>query len=162
MTSKHGDLFRAVEGVFYRAVDRAHLGSSLSGSRQAGRYSNPDQPTLYLSSSRAGVKAAMIAHASTRRPDLEIVEVYVRADHIFDLRDDRLRASAGLSLEDALAPWQELVAQGKRPSSWQLRDRLIGLGAQGLIDPSRKAPPLWHLVLFAWNKDGAPQVHLTE
>jgi hypothetical protein len=31
-----------------------------------------------------------------------------------------------------------------------------------LIDPSRKAPGLWHLVLFSWNQDNAPQVHLVD
>ncbi|QUS37430.1 RES family NAD+ phosphorylase [Falsirhodobacter algicola] len=162
MISKSTDLFSVVEGVFYRAVDPTYLGSSLSGSRRPGRYSNADQPTLYLSSSPEGVEAAMKAHAHERVEHLQLIQVSVRARHVFDLRDERLCTLAGVSLNDATAPWQDLVAEGKRPSSWDVRDRLISLGAKGLIDPSRKAPSLWHLVLFEWNKDGAPKVQQIE
>lgn len=162
MTSKATDLLSVVEGVFYRAVDPTYVGSSLSGSRRPGRYSDADQPTLYLSSSPAGVEAAMKAHAHERAERLQLIQVSVLAPHIFDLRDERLCANAGVSLKDATAPWQDLVAKGKRPSSWDVRDRLIRLGAKGLIDPSRKALGLWHLVLFEWNKDGAPKVQQIE
>ncbi|WP_220034109.1 hypothetical protein [Curtobacterium sp. MCLR17_043] len=37
-----------------------------------------------------------------------------------------------------------------------MRDRLIDIGANGLIDPSRKSPGLWHLVLFRWSVADAP------
>lgn len=158
MTSKNTGLFGVVEGIFYRAVDPTHLSLSLKGSRRPGRYSTADQPTLYLSSSPEGVEAAMKAHVSERAEHLQLVQVSVFSDNVFDHRDERLRALAGVSLDDAIAPWQELVAEGKRPSSWDVRDRLTSLGAKGLIDPSRKAPHLWHLVLFEWNRDEAPNV----
>src|SRR4051812_32033580 len=50
-----------IQGIFYRAVDAAQADTALAGSRRAGRYSAPDEPTLYLSASREGVAAAMIA-----------------------------------------------------------------------------------------------------
>lgn len=158
MASTNDDLFTVVEGVFYRAVDPTYLGSSLSGSSRPGRYSDADQPTLYLSSSPEGVEMAMRAHAHDRAKHLQLIQVSVLAHHVFDLRDERSRAIAGVSLDHATAPWQDLAAEGKRPSSWNMRDRLTGLGAKGLIDPSRKASQLWHLVLFEWNKGGAPRV----
>ena len=70
----------------------------------------------------------------------------------------RSQEAAGIHLADAVAPWQEVVAAGETPRSWIVRDRLVGLGANGLIDPSRKSPGLWHLVLFRWNDAGAPTV----
>lgn len=86
VTVGDGGLSR-VQGTFHRAIDPAFRASALAGSRSAGRYSRPDEPTLYLSSSRDGVAAAMVAHADDRSPELEVVEVRVDADRIVDLRD---------------------------------------------------------------------------
>lgn len=151
-------LFANIEGIFYRAVDPAYRAYALAGSRSAGRYSEITQPTLYLSASREGVDAAMHAHQGNRSPHLEVVSVRVVADRIVDLRNPAALSAIGISLDDAIAPWQDIVAAGGSPRSWAVRRRLESCGAQGLIDPSRKAPGLWHLVLFAWNQPGAPQV----
>ncbi|WIE75186.1 RES domain-containing protein [Curtobacterium sp. MCSS17_007] len=149
-----------VRGTFFRAVDPRFRASALAGSRSAGRYSRADEPTLYLSSSVEGVEAALMAHPGTRATAPVIVEVDVTAPRIVDLREPVARSAAGVDLEDATAPWQQVVADGGAPASWLVRDRLVALGADGLIDPSRKRPGLWHLVLFRWNTDGAPQVHI--
>lgn len=100
----------------------------------------------------------MAAHRAGRAPDLEIVAVEVEAqvDSVFDLRDPVARDEAGVDLADAHAEWQSVVEAGGTPPSWLVRDRLVRLGAHGLIDPSRRRPGLWHLVLFRWNvPDGA-------
>ncbi|OKH86736.1 RES family NAD+ phosphorylase [Thalassospira sp. TSL5-1] len=151
MLFNDNEIFHPVQGLFYRAIDPHYRANSLAGSRNAGRYSQADQPTLYLSSSPEGVTAAMIAHRTERPTNLEMITVSVDARRIFDLRDEKACEMAGITLQDATTPWQDLVAQGKTPPSWRVRDKLAALGAQGLIDPSRKAPGLWHLVLFHWN-----------
>lgn len=148
-----------VSGVFFRAVDPKHLDQALSGSRLAGRYSSCDQPTLYLSSSADGVDAALVAHADARGV-LTTIAVEVDAVRILDLRDLIARASAEIELSDAIAPWQQAVELGGEPSSWRVRQQLDALGSNGLIDPSRQAPGLWHLVLFRWNRLGAPSVRV--
>ena len=160
MSQNRDAIFRPLQGLFYRAVDPRYIASSLTGSRTAGRYSRADQPTLYLSSSPEGVKAAMIAHRAERTAGLEMVTVSVNAQRIFDLRDEKACEKAGINLADATAPWQDLVTQGETPPSWRVRDQLEARGAQGLIDPSRKAPGLWHLVLFHWNADDQPLVEV--
>lgn len=139
-----------VTGRFYRAIDPAYRDQALAGSRLAGRYSAADQPTLYLSSSPEGVEAAMAAHDGARG-ELAIVRFDVHATGIVDLRDAAARHAAGVAIADAVAPWQDTVAAGSPPPSWQVRRRLDEVGAQGLIDPSRTRPGLWHLVLFTWN-----------
>ncbi|MCH1883288.1 RES domain-containing protein [Agrococcus sp. ARC_14] len=149
-----------VVGRCFRAVDPAHRDAALSGSRAPGRYSRADTATLYLSSTPEGVAAAMIAHASARTPQLEIVDVEVDAHGIVDLRDHDALAAIGIDPADAAAPWQEALAAGAEPPSWRVRDRLIELGAHGLIDPSRKRPGLWHLTLFQWNSPGMPRAEL--
>lgn len=152
----------AVRGTFYRAVDPRFRELALAGSRSAGRYSRPDQPTLYLSASVEGVSAAMSAHLHARSSALEVLEVEVAATRIVDLRDVRARAASGVDLADAVAPWQDTVAAGGVPSSWTVRDRLVASGADGLIDPSRTRPGLWHLVLFRWNAGDAPTVRVLQ
>ncbi|SFS18128.1 RES domain-containing protein [Agrococcus baldri] len=147
-----------VTGRCYRAVDPAHLDSALEGSRTAGRYSRASSPTLYLSASREGVAAALEAHADARSSKLVVVEIDVDASGIVDLRDAAALEAAGIELADATAPWQAAVRAGAEPPSWGVRDRLVELGARGLIDPSRKRPGLWHLALFDWNRPGAPVV----
>ena len=151
-------VMRKVTGTFFRAVDPAYRDAALEGSRAAGRYSPPNVPTLYLSSSRDGVAAAMIAHSNERTPELEVLQFDVEADRIIDLRDHEALKSIGIDPADAAADWQKVVAGGGSPSSWKVRETLERVGASGLIDPSRKRPHLWHLTLFTWNVDGAPVV----
>jgi len=148
-----------VEGTFHRAVDPAHEHASLDGSRSPGRYSPAGSPTLYLSSSPAGVAAAMIAHADDRASDLLVLAFEVQAERIADLRDPAAMGALGVDTVDAAVDWQADLAAGRRPASWDVRERLVRAGAAGLIDPSRKRPGLWHLTLFRWNAGGsAPRV----
>jgi len=149
-----------IRGTFYRAIDPQFREFAIAGSRSAGRYSRAHEPTLYLSSSVDGVEAAMNAHRNARSAALEIVEVEVEAPGIVDLRDASALDSVGLTIADAIAPWQEIAEAGGTPRSWNVRDRLLAAGARGLIDPSRKSPGLWHLVLFRWNETGTPTVRL--
>lgn len=148
---------RDIQGIFYRAVDATHADAALAGSRRAGRYSAPDQPTLYLSASPEGVAAAMIAHR-TGEVTRTVLGFDVTATNIFDLRDQvavaRVRAAAG----ETFGAWQQSVDSGAEPASWRVRRWIEAQGANGLIDPSRQAPGLWHLVLFRWNVPGAPTV----
>lgn len=155
---RSGTAFSIVAGTFYRAVDPAYRELALAGSRSAGRFSPPGVPTLYLSSSREGVAAAMLAHVDARTADLEVLVFDVVASGIADLRDRPAMAEIRIDVEAAAAPWQDDVAQGRAPSSWGVRDRLVQLGAHGVIDPSRKSPGLWHLTLFDWNGPAAPSV----
>lgn len=150
--------FSSVRGTFFRAIDPAYRHGALNGSRSAGRFSPPDTPTLYLSSSRDGVAAAMLAHTDSESPHRAVLSFEVTALRIADLRDRATMTAIDVDVEAAAAPWQDDVAAGRAPVSWGVRERLLELGAQGLIDPSRKRPGLWHLTLFAWNAPGAPSV----
>ncbi|MGJ9406379.1 RES domain-containing protein [Nesterenkonia aurantiaca] len=124
------------------------------GRRKASR----ETATLYLSSSREGVAVAMLAHTSSASPDREVLSFEVAASHIADLRDRATMASIGVDVDAAAAPWQDDVTAGRTPDSWRVRETLLKRRAQGLIDPSRKRPGLWHLTLFPWNRPGTPCV----
>lgn len=151
-----------ITGTFYRAIDPMHMGSALDGSRGQGRFNAVDQPTLYLSSSRDGVAAAMIKHTSANDPARTVIAVRVENARVFDLRDADSPDHAGISLDDATCDWQQQLREGLRPQSWSVRNTIEESGAHGLIDPSRKSPGLWHLVLFTWNTPSAPAVTVEE
>lgn len=155
---RDGSPLVSVRGVFYRAIDPAHEQFALAGSRSAGRYSPEESPTLYLSSSREGVAAAMIKHAGDRAAQLSVLSFAVEAEGIADLRDSEAMSSLGINLDNVFGDWQAALAKGTTPPSWVVREKLEAAGANGLIDPSRKRPGLWHLTLFTWNIEGAPSV----
>lgn len=100
----------------------------------------------------------MVAHMHSRSTALEILRVDVKGSRIVDLRDHSMLEQLGIDPTDASASWQGVVAAGGTPTSWTVRDRLFAAGANGLIDPSRKRPGLWHLVLFRWNEPDTPAV----
>lgn len=154
------DPFVRVTGIFYRAVADAPNIDPLAGSIAAGRYSRPNQKTLYMSSSEDGVSAAMLAHPLPSGQVRSTWPLFVDADCIADLRDDAILSAIRMQRDDALRPWQDGLAKGQEPSSWSVRSALEEIGAKGLIDPSRKAPGMWHLVLFRWNQPNAPRVRL--
>lgn len=53
----------------------------------------------------------MTAHGGARR-DLTMLTFTVEADRIVDLRDHHALLALGIDLKDAVAPWQEVVANG--------------------------------------------------
>jgi RES domain-containing protein len=154
--------FVRVEGTFFRSVDARHQAAVLDGSVAAGRYSAPGGRALYLSASVEGVQAAMLAHQRPDDPPRVVVSLQVRADRVFDLRDEARCTEVGINMREATAPWQQDVRNGRAPPSWGVARRLREIGARGLIDPSRKAPGLWHLVLFEWNGDGHSFVEIAD
>jgi len=151
-------LLAEVRGNFYREVDRDRANTALAGSHRPARYSRADQPTLYLSSSPSGVDAAMQAHRHGERPRI-VLTFGLGAASVFDLREAEALAMVRREAGDPLGDWQRALAHSETPSSWRARDWIEASGAVGLIDPSRRAAGLWHLVLFRWNEAGAPTIH---
>ncbi|WP_170956109.1 RES family NAD+ phosphorylase [Cohaesibacter gelatinilyticus] len=75
---------------------------------------------------------------------------------LFDLRSDEARDVDRLASQS----WMNALSRGEEPWSWVAADKIRSLGYDGLIDPSRRRPGLWHIALFRWNDDNAPQVEL--
>lgn len=153
-----GGVFCDVAGMFFRAVSDDYVADALAGSQGAGRYNAPDQSTLYLSASRRGVSAAMVAHGGMADGTRSVLAFRVQARAIFDLRDDMALARVREAAGEPFGPWQQRSVAGAEPPSWRARTWIEAQGAAGLIDPSRQVPGLWHLVLFRWNVPGAPRV----
>ena len=139
--------FVRVRGVCWRAVARGREGSALEGTAGAGRYNRPSERALYMSGSRAGVVAAVARYGAVERV---LVRVAVDADGLLDLRDKAACANFGIDPAQAAEDWVTARERGEEPPSWAVADQVRATGAAGLVDPSRRAPELWHLVLFRW------------
>lgn len=151
--------FVRVTGVAFRSVGAAGP-IYLRGSMTAGRWGA--NGVLYLSASPEGVAAAMIAHTKRNTEPRQIIRLCVDAPRIVDLRAAGVDRDFGIDRRDGACDWQAALRDGNTPRSWDLACRLRRQGACGVIDPSRKAPGLWHLALWSWNVDSAPQVRIRD
>lgn len=143
-------------GLCWRAVAAGQDARVLHGTVKAGRYNRPGERTLYMSSSPAGVAAAMARYGDAERA---LVRLMVAVDRrLVDLRD--LVACAHLSIDPARVKedWIAALNRGEEPASWAAADQARTIGAMGLIDASRRAPGEWHLVLFGWHEGAGARV----
>lgn len=144
-------------GGCWRAVPAGREAAVLDGTIRAGRYNRPGERTLYMSGSPGGVAAAMARYGRAPRT---VVKLVVAADRLVDLRDAAACAALGIDASRVKEDWIAALDRGEEPASWATADRARDMGAQGLIDGSRRAPGAWHLVLFRWNEAGAARVVL--
>ncbi len=122
--------------------------------RPPARFNRAGQDALYLSPNEESAKVAIGQDVREGDRPRVLLKFGVQKCTLFDLR----------SLENAeiyeLArhPWRQLVAAGNDPLSWTAADEVRRMGHVGLIDPSRRRPGLWHIALFRWNEEAAPDV----
>ncbi|WP_425231083.1 RES family NAD+ phosphorylase [Sphingomonas sp.] len=145
----------SLTGRCWRAVPRGHGAAVLEGTIRAGRYNRPGQRTLYMSGSRAGVAAAMARYGAAPRT---VARLSVDAERLIDLRDPAACNVLGIDASRVKEDWIAALDRGDEPASWRASDRARAIGAQGLIDGSRRLPDAWHLVLFAWNNERGARV----
>ena len=145
----------AFAGPCWRAVVAGHEGGVLEGTVRAGRDNRAGERTLYVSGSPEGVAAAMARYRDAPRTAVPLVVV---ADDLIDLRDVGACAAHGIDPTRAKEDWNAALDRGEEPPSWRIADQLRATGADGLIDGSRRAPGEAHIVLFRWNRPGAPTV----
>lgn len=147
------------QGVCYRAHDPRWAWTPVSGDGAAihgGRFNPKGVPALYLASSVEGMFAEM-GHGFARRFEPLTVCAYdLDMEDMADLRTDRSRAEAGVSLADMACPWMLDLAEGRKPASWTVAQRLIGDGAAGALVPSfanGARPDHFNAVLWKWSSE---------
>jgi RES domain-containing protein len=147
----------SVRGHCWRAVTAGAEAQILDGATRAGRFNRWGERTLYMSGSPAGVAAAMARYDQAART---LVRLRVDAELLIDLRSAEACKMLYMDVSRANGDWLTALGHGEEPASWAVSDRARAIGANGLIDLSRRAPGLWHLVLFRWNAPGAPAVNI--
>jgi RES domain-containing protein len=152
------------EGTCYRAHDPRWSFKPLSGYGAAirgARFNPKGVPTLYLALSiMTAVKEANQGFAYRIDPCV-LCSYDVDCDDIVDLRTADGQEAASVNRDDMVCAWMDCLAEGKRPPSWALYERLVRRGTAGILVPSF-APGAdatdQNLVLWTWGESRPHQV----
>lgn len=118
--------------------------------RHGGRHNTPGTPALYLSEELLTAIAEYEQELGIRPGTFCAYDLDVAS--IVDLMEDRIRERLRVTLDDLLAPWQEIaLAQGRQPPTWALAERLLVDGCAGVRVPSAMLPGGINIVLWRWN-----------
>jgi RES domain-containing protein len=144
-------------GTCYRAHDPRWSFSPLSGDGAAihgGRFNPRGVPALYLA---LDIMTAIreVSHGFAHRLDpLVLCSYEVDCDNIVDLTGEVGRAEASVTGEELSCAWASALAEGRRPASWSIHDRLTPQGIAGVLVPSfapGAADDDRNLVLWHWS-----------
>jgi RES domain-containing protein len=146
-------------GTCYRAHDPRWAFKPVSGDGAAirgARFNPKGEPALYLALTvMTAVKEANQGFAYRIDPCV-LCSYEVDCEDIVDLRTSNGREAAGIDFEDMACAWMGYLADGERPPSWVIHDRLVQQGAAGILVPSF-APGTddddENLVLWRWGQD---------
>ena len=151
-----------VSGKFWRAiaVDRVAQVLDPPAPDSAGRYHRPGQPALYFTPHADWATIAIGRYLLADGIARVVVPLELDLAQVFDQRDPAACAALGIDPERSQVRWNDELAAGREPPSWQASDAARAAGAQGIIDVSRGIQGGWHVCLFAWNQPGAPRVQV--
>jgi RES domain-containing protein len=118
--------------------------------RHGGRHNPPGLPALYLSEDLLTAIAEYEQELGIRPGTFCAYELEVAG--IVDLMADAIRKRLGLTLDDLLGPWKEIVlVRGQQPLTWALAQRLLAEGCAGVRAPSAMFGAGINIVLWRWN-----------
>lgn len=151
--------FVEVSGCFVRIEAAEANGVALQKGRPdrpPARFNRRGQDALYLSPDAESAHVAIGGDVTCGDTSRVLVPYKLTSSKLVDLRS---KNAAGV-YDLARRPWRSALESGEDPPSWIAADIVRASGAVGLIDPSRRRPGLWHVILFRWNEPGAPGVSL--
>lgn len=146
-----------ISGTFVKIVMPEDLDITLvkgERSRPAARFNRKGQDALYLSRDEESARVAIGQYVTKATRERLLLTFSVSQCSLLDLRSDEARDIHHLASQS----WLNALSRGEEPTSWLAADEIRGLGYDGLIDPSRRRPGLWHITLFRWNDHNAPEV----
>ena len=151
---------REVEGIFFRSVLENRVDEVLARPqpKSAGRYHRPGQATLYMSPIMEWAIIAVSGYIREDGHSRVVIPLKVSKAQVFDQHDNEACQILGIDRELSNASWRPALEAGQDPASWRNADAVRAIGADGIIDRSRKIPDGWHLNLFRWNELGGPSV----
>ncbi|MEP2707172.1 MAG: RES family NAD+ phosphorylase [Roseibium sp.] len=123
-------------------------------SRPAARFNRQGQDALYLSPDEQSARVAIGQYIKETDHNRVLLTYRISKFKLFDLRDP----ANSRVYDQARQPWLQPLADGETPASWNASDQIRDMGYDGLIDPSRRRPGLWHITLFHWNEPGTPNI----
>ncbi len=126
-------------GTAYRAHDPRWSFKPISGAGAAirgARFNPRGVPALYLGLGiMTAIKEANQGFAHRIDPCV-LCSYDIDCDDIADLSTPEGRSAAGVMLDDLACAWALALAEGRRPASWDIHDRLAARGIAGIVVPS--------------------------
>ncbi|MGO4740287.1 RES family NAD+ phosphorylase [Bosea sp. 2KB_26] len=146
-------------GTCYRAHDPRWAFKPLSGEGAAirgARFNPKGVPALYLGLSiMTAIKEANQGFAHRIDPCV-LCSCEIDCEDIADLTTEQGRREHAVERDELACAWAGALAEGDRPASWSVHDRLKARGIAGLRVPSfapgAEADDL-NLVLWRWGPD---------
>jgi RES domain-containing protein len=146
-------------GTCYRAHDPRWAFKPMSGDGAAirgARFNPKGVPALYLGLSiMTAVKEANQGFAHRIDPCV-LCSYEIDCEDVADLTTEWGRRGYPVALDEMACAWATALANGDRPASWSVYDRLKSQGTAGILVPSfapgAEADDL-NLVLWAWGPD---------
>ncbi|PSJ57652.1 RES family NAD+ phosphorylase [Pseudaminobacter soli (ex Li et al. 2025)] len=149
-------------GTCYRAHDPKWSFKPISGDGAAirgARFNPKGIPALYLGLSIMTAIKEVTQGLAHRMDPCVLCSYEVDCEDIVDLTTEEGRAEAKISMDEMECAWMFDLAEGERPRSWSIHDRLVAQDMAGILVPSF-APGAEaadnNLVLWKW---GADQPH---
>lgn len=155
-------------GTCYRAHDPRWAFKPMSGDGAAvrgARFNPKGVPALYLGLSiMTAVKEANQGFAHRIDPCV-LCSYEIDCEDIADLTTDEGRREHSVELDEMACAWATALANGDRPVSWAVYDRLKARNGAGVVVPSfapgAEADDL-NLVLWQWGPDLPHQVTVVD
>ena len=122
--------------------------------RPAARFNRRGEDALYLSPDELSARVAIGQYVTAETRQRVLLTYELGECRLCDLRHPQ----AAEIYELARQSWLTALDEKRTPASWEAADIVRQAGYDGLIDPSRRRPGLWHITLFRWNEPGSPQV----
>ncbi|MEP3467952.1 RES family NAD+ phosphorylase, partial [Marinobacter alexandrii] len=144
-------MIRTANETFVKIIHRDDVDLVLKRglpSRPAARFNRQGQDALYLSPNELSARVAIGQYVEETVHSRVLLTYRVSDFRLFDLRDP----ANSIVYDQAKQPWLQPLADGETHASWQAADKVRDMGYDGLIDPSRHRPGLWHITLFHWNE----------
>ncbi len=144
-------------GVAYRAHDPRWSFQPLSGEGarlHGGRFNRPGMPALYLSLSPTTALAEANRGFTRKLEPTTLVAYDVDCELIGDLTDDSFRREYRVEPTEIVCDWLNYRLRGEQAPSWQLADRLMASGLNGILALSQVAGASEadvNLVLWRWS-----------
>lgn len=146
-------------GTCYRAHDPRWQFKPMSGEGAAirgARFNPKGVPALYLGLSiMTAVKEANQGFAHRIDPCV-LCSYEIDSEDIADLTTQQGRDQLSTTIDEMACAWATALAQGDRPASWSIHDRLTAMGIAGILVPSfapGAEPEDRNLVLWKWGPD---------
>jgi len=127
---------------------------------RGARFNPKGVAALYLATSIEGAITEASQGFGHRIHPLTLCSYEVDCEDIADLTNEEERRALDIAPETMASAWANALADGKRPQSWGIYDRLQGRYA-GILVPSfaHRAEKMRNLVLWKWSN--APPYQIT-